>query len=496
MQLAGSGMGVVHTVDAVLLSQQPVKLGDVSRQVFDGNSCVFHDLAGLGIPRQVVDEALAGPPQFPDLRAFRTLKHREGVAKPCLLETFPHRGHVAASSVRVGMLKLHDEHRARLAHHKAAVAGLLEVVFRAAENLVVDQLAAGQLAAVRVGQPWPALHHDHRRSQGLVDALAVHTQQGSRRREGDQAELILHSEEERAFGARQQPAEVEGHFALRLEARRIEQGIEGIAGVAAGDLRIGKALADRLPRGLIAEQVAEPAVDTSLQRIRRFALRRKLPGGQRTEADLRPVGKKATGAHEVVAGGAVGDGVGAAGVVAHHAADHRPVGSRGFGAEEEPVWSEETVELIADNARLHPHPPPLKIEAENAVHMTASINHDATAHDLPSQRRARSPRDDADPLDPSKADQLTDICIRLRKGHSLRLLLILRGVGRVDPAGYPIAPHLPFKDLAQRRIPSPRRCHTDRVFDLRHHHHSTTTPVMKDPIIPARCASDGKTAGG
>ena len=81
VQFPRAGMGVVDAVDAVLLGQQPVELGDVGGQVLDGHRRVLDDLARLGVAGDVVDEPLPGPAQLPHLVAIGPEQHRPGVAE-------------------------------------------------------------------------------------------------------------------------------------------------------------------------------------------------------------------------------------------------------------------------------------------------------------------------------------------------------------------------------------------------------------------------------
>ena len=382
------------------------------------------------------------------------------------------------------MLELHHQHRPRLAYHETAVPSLLKVVFRAVQDLVVDQFAARQFAPVRIAQPWPALHHDHRAPQGLIDITAVHAQQRARRRQWNQIELILHAKKQRAFGACEEPAEVEGPVARGVKAGGVEQGIKGIAGVATGHRGLGKVFADRLPDAFVGKQGPQAVVDAGFQAVGSIALGGKLLSGERPEGCLGAIGEKPASTDEMVTGRAVGDRVGATRVVAHHPADHRPVGRRRFGAEEEPVGSEKPVELVADHARLHPHPPPLGSQPQDAIHAAAHVDHDAAADHLARQRRARRPRDQPNVFNGGKTDQLMHIGIGRRKRHRLRPLLILRRIGRINRPSHPIAANLALKNRIERRIASRR--HARLAAHLRHHHHPTATPLAENPIIPAR----------
>ena len=80
--------------------------------------------------------------------------------------------------------------------------------------------------------------------------------------------------------------------------------------------------------------------------------------------------------------------VAAAAVVAHHATNHGPVGCAGFGAKKQAVGLQKHVELIADDARLHPHPMFVFVQFQYLGKMLAHIYHNAIAHHLTRQAGA------------------------------------------------------------------------------------------------------------
>ena len=168
VQLTRSSVGVVDAVDRVLFGEEPVELGDVGRQILHGHRGVFDDLTGLGVARHVVDEALTGTAQLPHLVAVSPVEHGIGVAEAGGPEVALEVGERPLHAASVGVLELDDEHRARVSDDELPVAGLLGIVLRAGEDLVVDQFAGRErdLAAA-------ALHGDERGPQRLVDRTAV-----------------------------------------------------------------------------------------------------------------------------------------------------------------------------------------------------------------------------------------------------------------------------------------------------------------------------------
>ena len=299
VEFAGARMGVVDAVDAVFLGEQPVELGNVGGQVFDRHGRVFDDLTGLGIAGHVVDQPLPGPPQLPDLVAVAPEEHRIGVAEAGLAKLALEPLEERLEGGPVVVAKLDHQHRSRFAHHEVAVPRLLEVGLRALENRIVDQLTA------RGAVP----HRHHRRPQSLVDGRAVHDEQSPGGGQGHQVELKLHAHEQRALGTGQQPAHGEVVVDSGIEARRPHQGIEGIAGVAASDLRPGKRVADELAGRLVTEDAANLTVDAGFEPLRSVARGRELGSRERTERHLRAVGEETTDRQQMVTGRAVGDGV-------------------------------------------------------------------------------------------------------------------------------------------------------------------------------------------
>src|SRR6185312_9347930 len=92
-------------------------------------------------------------------------------------------------------------------------------------------------------------------------------------------------------------------------------------------------------------------------------------------------------------GAAIDDGIAAAGIIADHAADHRPIGRRGFGTEQQTVRPEEQIKIVADNARLYPHPALIRVQLDYSREMTRYVDDDPIADYLSGQRSTRRPGD-------------------------------------------------------------------------------------------------------
>ena len=229
------------------------------------------------------------------------------------------------------------------------------------------------------------MHHDHGAAERLVDRFTVRHKQAPRSGKGDQTELELHSDKQRPLRTGEQPADIEGALARGVEAVGIHQGIQRVAGVAAGDGCLGEAALDLGTHLWIGTEGPQALVDAGLERVGAGALRLELRRRQRGEGRRGAVGKEAAHGMEMVARRSPGDGVGAAGVVPHHPADHRPGGGRCLRTEIEAVRREILVQGIADDARLDANRAPFDVERHDPVHVPTGVDDDPSAHHLPGQ---------------------------------------------------------------------------------------------------------------
>ena len=309
VELSGTGVGIVDAFDAVLFREEPVEVGDVGRQIVDRDSGVLDDLARLFVTGDVLHEPLPGPAQLPHLVGVVAEEAREGMADACR-DKRPFGGRKRSlDCAPIGMADLDDENSAGITDDEAPVARLLGVALRALEDLPIDQLAAGEHAPFRHRRGLPLVHDDDGPTERFVDAGAVRHEQPPRRRQLDQPEFELHPEKQRSLRAGDKSAGVEGTGARRIEAVGVHEGVEGVAGVAAGDGRLRKAPLHLGPHGCIAEEVAEPLVDPPLERVGAGALRRELRLRFCREGHLRAVGEEAAGGAEMVARRPPGDRV-------------------------------------------------------------------------------------------------------------------------------------------------------------------------------------------
>ncbi len=142
--------------------------------------------------------------------------------------------------------------------------------------------------------------------------------------------------------------------------------------------------ADRVPVLRIVENVIEFAIDFSFQILLAFLVL-QLFMGYIFKFNQSAVAEKTFDAQGVVPRTAIDQGMGAAGVVADHAADHAAIRGGGLGAEEETMGFEIEVEFIQDHAGLHANPVFGHVQFHNGVHESGNIDDYASADHLSGQ---------------------------------------------------------------------------------------------------------------
>ena len=131
----------------------------------------------------------------------------------------------------------------------------------------------------------------------------------------------------------------------------------------------------------------QAAVDGALQTLVAHLL---LPGGRVGGAHRggRAVRQEDFGLADVVDEVAVGDGVGAGGIVGEHAAHRGAVGTCRIGAHHEAVLGGGPVHVVERYAGLHPGRLRLGVDLEDAIQMVAKVDDQRLVDALPGQRRA------------------------------------------------------------------------------------------------------------
>ena len=154
VQLAGARMGIVDAADPVLALHEGIELADVRRQIFDRNRGVLHDLAGLRIAAYVVHDALSSATEIPDLVAVVPPQSGKGIADAGSAEVSFEAVELLFEKRAVGVPKLDYEHGTRIANDEETVLRLLQIGFRALQDMAIDELAAGG-SAIHRNHGWP-----------------------------------------------------------------------------------------------------------------------------------------------------------------------------------------------------------------------------------------------------------------------------------------------------------------------------------------------------
>lgn len=424
VELAAAGVGVVNAADAVFVAHEGVEFADVGRQVGDGDGGVLDDLGGADVADDVGHDALAGAAEIPDAGDVVVVENWIRVAEAGGAEIGDEGGEHGVAFGAFGAADLDDEDGAGVALDEEAIAGLLEVGLGAVEDMFVDEFAGRRAVA----------EGDEVGVEGFVNAGEVGAEQGGGGGEGLAVEFKLDAEEEGALGAGDEAAEVEGAGGGRVERGGVHEQVEGVAGVAALDFGAGEMGGDGGAMGGIGEEVAQAAVEAGFEGVGAGALGGKFVGSEGGESDFGAVGEEAAGGDEVFAGGAVNEGVGAAGVIAHHAADHGAVGGGGFGAEAEAVGGEGEVEVVADDAGFYAHAAGDGVDGKDAVEVAAEVHDEAGAHDLAGEGGAGGARDEAEAVGGGEGEQGAEIGLGAGEGDGGREFLVFGGVGGVEAA--------------------------------------------------------------
>ncbi|MGX1222642.1 hypothetical protein RKD42_003901 [Streptomyces ambofaciens] len=262
-------------------------------------------------------------------------------------------------------------------------------VGRAHDRLRTRAGLSPRLAARLHEQPRPAPGQQGRgRHRHQVHRHPLHRQRPERQQPGRRfrrARLVgvsQHRQRTRA-GRLDQPYDRLGQHAQRalraaegaghVRAPFREQGVQRVTGDTARE--VGEA-------GAQAGQVAVHEVAQALRR----------PGPLLPEPQPPPPrGQHAQLAH-AVRRRAPGHRVGAAGVVADHAAERAAAVGGGVGAEAQAVRGGGVLETVEDQARLDDGRTRLGIESDQPVHVPGEVQHHAGARRLPGDRRPAAPR--------------------------------------------------------------------------------------------------------
>lgn len=230
-----------------------------------------------------------------------------------------------------------------------------------------------------------------------------------------------------AFGADQGAGEVESVLGQQL--------VEVVARHPAP--QVGEGAADQFAE--VVAQRAQVLVEPSgavAPRAQRGEL--VLGGGAGLQAGA--VGEQHVQRADVVDGLAPGHRVGAAGVVADHAAERAAAVGGGVGPEGQPVRGRLHPQGVQHHAGLHPRQAAFGVEFEDPVHVLGEVQHQARAHGVAGDAGARAAAGDRHPVRAGHRDRGGDVVFVARVGHRRRDLPVVGGVGGVQGAGARVEP--------------------------------------------------------
>lgn len=133
---------------------------------------------------------------------------------------------------------------------------------------------------------------------------------------------------------------------------------------------------------------------------------------------------------DVVGGGAPGDRVGAAGVVADHAADGAAAVRGGVRAEGQPVRCGGGPQVVQDDARLDHGGTGAGVEFHDGPQMPGEVEDDAGAGGLPGDGRTAAARDDGHLVGPADGKRGGDVVGVARGDYTERDPAVVGGVHR------------------------------------------------------------------
>ena len=136
----------------------------------------------------------------------------------------------------------------------------------------------------------------------------------------------------------------------------------------------------------------------------------------------------------VVAGGAVDEGVGAAGIITCHAADHAAAGGGGLGSEHETVGFEVLGEFVANDTGLEAYPFFIDVELDNVCPVLRYIDHDSLSDDLSGKGGSGGTRDKGDILLVGERNEFSSVGDIVGNADGDGKLAVDGGVGGIEDA--------------------------------------------------------------
>jgi len=264
---------------------------------------------------------------------------------------------------------------------------------------------------------------------GLVEAAEMAGADGARSDQRCELELDLGREGERALRPDQDVRQVE------IVAAR-HQRVEVIAADPPLDLREPGLDLLRL-RGREPEQALRQGMQRRGHRDIGQVAR------DRPEMGPAAVGQNRIDRLHVLARVAVAERAGAAGIVAHHAADGGARSGRDVDRKPQPMGLELPVELVEHDAGLDHAAGVGDIERDHMIEIFRAVDDERFVNRLSGLRSSAAARQHRDTLLSRQTNGALRLRDRARQNDAHRHDLVVRGVGRIAAAGEAIEPHLP-----------------------------------------------------
>ena len=425
VEAADAGVRVEGGAHAVLV-QDAAEAPDEVRQAVGRHRGVLDERDRLGVPLDALEQSLPRLAHPPDVVLFRDV-HRphDGVAAPRCRQRPLQRGQPVEDFVMVIAGELDHEQRVGIALHEGHAPCVLQLRPRHLQHEPVEEF-------------------DRRRSVGederdglqrLLQVVEVQDGDDRVRRAGHQADGRLGRQGQCSLRPHDQPRQIE---------RAEEQLGQVVAGDPAENLRV--AAVDLVALGLYGLQ--HRAVEASLPR-RLPHLRRELRVIERVERHLLPADTQNAHPFHVIDHLAVDDGTSAAGVVADHPAQRRPVAGGGVGSQPQAEARRRGVEVILHDTGLHPSQTAVGIDLQDPVHVLGAVQHDGAADRLPGQARPATARQHRNARVRAQAQRGGNIVSVARQNHADGQDLVDAGVRAVEDAGEVVEPHRAAHGRAQ-----------------------------------------------
>ena len=426
---AGRGVGVHRRFDPARLDRRK-QIGHVIGQVFRRNRHIFDAGQRFGVPahgKQQPQSRLAHIPDIGLARPIGDLHHRLFVTRPrqVLFQSVHAVGDVSLIVSR----EFDDVNDGGIALDKGQALVPGRCGPRQGEQVVVDQFHSRGIERQKAGHS----------TKGRFVRGIMQDRQPFAPGDGNQTDLRLQDQPQRALAPRQQLSQIE-MIAVELLAHVI-QIVAARAPPVFGELLIDES-------GVGAQQCRDLPVQRPLDAAGSGLFVYFRPGYW-PQPHFPAIRQHRAHALHVVCHHAVDDGMGAGAVVPDDATDRGPVRAGGVWSHREAVGSQAPVEDAERDAGLGAHAPLFSLDLDDVVHVFGEVDDHGLAHGLPGQAGG------------SAARQHRQIVLDAGRGRGQHILfvaghdngqgqnLVIGGVGAVKQARGQVGVHFGAAALFQ-----------------------------------------------